>query len=316
MILEYDYLLLNDGTRYTLKDVISAEGFGMAQREINTQRGPYQHGESFVSRYLIPRSLQYVIRVNFHSRDAYNKGVNTLVDAVNKTVTLVRVFPDASKRYIDVYPDEGPNLDSPGGWNRWSIQDTIRFLAPDPTFYNPVQQSLGLSSVSGQLEFTTTGTETPAAITDGNRSGMEFRTINRETATYIDQRFYIGLEFYPIAAAGTVVNNGTWETYPLITIRGPIEDPEIHNVTTGDVIKLSPVTLTYDQMILIDLKYGGKSVYYRDGTDAIALVTDDSDLGTFKLMPGSNYISVSGTGGGPPIVALLWYERYLSVGER
>ena len=301
-LLEYDYLVLEDGTKYQLADgrsrfILSSQGFGMAPREINTQRGPYQHGESFVSRYLVPRTLQYTIRQNYPNRDYYNKGIDNLAYAVDNTITLVRVFPDGSKRAIDVQPLEGPTLDPSDGWDRFSIHDVLRFYAPDPTFYNPDKSRLVLAPGIGSLVFPAT-----------------FTTIGREAPDYIDCRFYTGIAFYEVNLSGDAVSYGTWETYPIIYIAGSIENPEISD-GNGHVIRLN-CTIPLSVVVAIDLRYGYKTITAGDGTNYMQYLDSNSNLVEFKLLPRKNSILVSGTGlSSGTSVTVDWYDRYLSVGQ-
>jgi hypothetical protein len=94
----------------------------------------------------------------------------------------------------------------------------------------------------------------------------------------------------------TVNTTGNWPTFPLIILRGPITNPKITNVTTGQFIEFS-ATLASSVTYIIDLEYGKKTVIEpATSTNRINQVTASSNLATWSLVPGNNSILVTGTG--------------------
>lgn len=111
---------------------------------------------------------------------------------------------------------------------------------------------------------------------------------------------------------------GDIDSYPVVTLTGPISNPVITNVTTGDTLDFTGGTVGTAEIWVIDTRYGRKSAL--SGTTSVAnYLSEDSDLSTFRLVPdpiasgGINTIAVqsnnTGTAGS---VVLSYYNRYLS----
>lgn len=93
--------------------------------------------------------------------------------------------------------------------------------------------------------------------------------------------------------SSTASNSGSLPGYPAsIVIHGPVNNPKITNGATGEFIKISTnmsssadvLTITYDKDTLtID----------KNGVSQIQNLTSDSTL--FKIQPGDNVITLSGT---------------------
>lgn len=127
-----------------------------------------------------------------------------------------------------------------------------------------------------------------------------------------------------MAVVGTVYNNavvyeGDFDSYPVITLTGPIANPSITNTATGDVLNFSVSggTIPAGSTWVIDTRYGRKSVL--QGTSSVAhYLSDDSDLATFHLAPdpiaagGTNGMVVGGSLlGTATSVTVAWFNRYM-----
>ena len=116
----------------------------------------------------------------------------------------------------------------------------------------------------------------------------------------------------PIAYVGDV------NSFPVITLTGPIADPIITNETTGDTLNFTGGTLGTADTWIVDTRYGRKSALR--GTVSVAnFLSTDSDLATFRLAPdpiasgGTNVITVDSTDAGTAaVVTIEYYNRYLS----
>lgn len=113
---------------------------------------------------------------------------------------------------------------------------------------------------------------------------------------------------------------GSWPALPIIRIDGPITDPIITNVQTGEVIKLTGLALTAGQYATIDLTYGLKTVKRDDASNLIQYLTADSDFGTFHLgttpevTAGENHITLAGSGtSGATLVTVTWHNTYVAI---
>lgn len=295
----------------TDKFLISESGLGMPPIEYITQRGPYQHGHTIIDYRLGPRVIQMLHRRNGCSRIEY---WNNRADLLNflrpnrQTLgtfyngTLRKVLPDGSKRDIDVMIEQGPVFEprDPNRWDEWGFTETLRFIASDPTFYDPtaICTTWGLSTSDNWVLPWVFGSAVSGGIT------------------------YTGLLFGSLIINNdvTITYTGTWMTYPSISITGPIEGADITNTTTGEHIKLdyfipSGITVT------ISLQYGNKTVVDNNGQNLIGSVTADSDLATFHIAAdpeaagGVNVINATGVGAqvGTTEIALSYYTRYIGI---
>ena len=78
-------------------------------------------------------------------------------------LTLRRHLSNGQNRDLCVFPIEGPVFDaSEGGWSEWSFKEMLRFIAYDPTLYDPtvigVPYLLGTGFISEAESITYTGT--------------------------------------------------------------------------------------------------------------------------------------------------------------
>ena len=112
-------------------------------------------------------------------------------------------------------------------WDEFGFLETLRFVAPDPTFYDPAQWSLNwsLGIVQTELEFPIT-------------FPIEFS------------------ESLIQAATNTITYDGTWLNYPMIVITGPISGFNIENTDLSDGSKgtLSVQLVNKDELNLAIIK--------------------------------------------------------------
>lgn len=280
------------------KDIalLSEEGFGMPPIEYVTQRGPFQHGESLRDYFLRPRILQLAIRRNMCSRDAYWTKRLELLDIlrpnrVNSACaiqgTLRRITSSGQTYDLDVVVTEGPGFaQSNDRWDMWSYQEVIRFIANDPTFYNPVAKSVSFTLAPNSIVFG--NVQPPANTVFGWVFGYANNIVN-------------------------VINYGSWITYPTIIVNGPMNSFSIVNNTTGKHIALA-YDIPTGYYVQIGLTYGRKYVQLNTGVDLIGSVS--GDLATFRLEPGNNEIEVRGVDYDPllaPQVTMSYNERFIGI---
>lgn len=86
-------------------------------------------------------------------------------------------------------------------------------------------------------------------------------------------------------------NDGDIETWPTITINGPISKPKITNRTTGEYIELDVNLSSSSNNIIINYDQDDLSVT-ADGQNVYGKLTTGSSL--FKIVPGSNDITLTG----------------------
>jgi len=301
---EYDIYIAPDGTevrfdRTSDRFIQTFDGYGMSPIKYLEQQGAFQHGVSIYDYRLQKRVIQWTIRQNGCSRwDYWEKrgDILNLLRPNRHTVNnfgpgkLRKFLPDGTMRDIDVHLELGPIFSSPQGfWDEWGFTEVIRFIATDPTFYDPTSGSLvwNLGPAQTQLVFPIT--------------------------------FPIQFGYTIISGSNTITYTGTWMTFPTITIRGPIAGLILTNTTTGEKIQLN-YKVKAGETVTISLVFGNKTVTNQDGTNLIGTVSTDSDLSTFHIAPdpeapgGVNTITASGAASSPVTrITLSYYTRYIGI---
>jgi hypothetical protein len=107
-----------------------------------------------------------------------------------------------------------------------------------------------------------------------------------------------------------IVNDGDAEAWPAWTVTGPGNDPILRNLTTGEAIDLTGVSLGAGEQILIDTAPGVKTVRAGDGRN---LFGDMTASVLWALARGRNSVrlELSGATAGTSF-ALSWRRRWLS----
>lgn len=138
------------------------------------------------------------------------------------------------------------------------ITSQVEFFCPDPRYYNSNTQTLSLTytAPSGRVY-----NRTYNLVYGGGTATLQ----------------------------GTVNNAGWATTYPTITLSGPIINPQIGNITTGNTLYLSG-TYSSSDVIVIDLY---NKLITVNGTAARNILTSGT---WFGAQPGANTFSFYGTG--------------------
>lgn len=98
----------------------------------------------------------------------------------------------------------------------------------------------------------------------------------------------------------TAVNGGDFNEYPYITIQGPILNPILTNVTTGDVLDMQGLTLGSADTYFVDLRDGNKTLTSIAGSNVFGGVGTPAYFAGWYLAPdpiatgGTNSIRVQG----------------------
>lgn len=268
---------------------------GAAPTNFITRQGYKQNGVTEVDYLLQPRNITIELwRSGECDRQTYWDNRRELHDFLrpnrNGPLTFTLRTPDGSLRSIVVRADPGMVFPAQSNNNNWALQEQFDFIAFDPTFFNTEQAELTLTAASQlQLVFPIT-----FPITFGTSD-----------------------EFL---STGTINYDGTWKSYPTITLDGPYTRAVITNVTTGVVIFLSVAILIGEQRIL-NLTPGSQSITDANGVNKFSDLGVGSNLIDFALLPdpevadGNQTITiqlvdgVAGTSG----ATLSYYERYFAL---
>ena len=305
---EFTQIITPDGKTFDLdglqsKWILSEEGLGLPQIDYITRSGPFQHGETVIDYRLKPRIIQISIGQKARTRFDYWDFRKELLDTIrpNRTslatfspFTLRKRLPNGSLRDINVFIERGPIFQGRDlkHWSETTIEEVLRFVAPDPTFFDPTP-IIELFSVTNISHWVL-----PFAF-----------GIND------DLLFGFGAE-----TTVTTTNTGTWLSYPDICLTGPLSDVIITNVTTGEMLNFVG-NIASGYAVTISLQYGNKTVTGSDGANLIGRMSDDSDIATFHIevdpiaVGGVNDITISTQIGviGESNVEITYNPRYKGI---
>ncbi|HOW77922.1 MAG TPA: phage tail family protein [Verrucomicrobiota bacterium] len=120
-----------------------------------------------------------------------------------------------------------------------------------------------------------------------------------------------------VNATTNITYAGTHESLPLIYIVGPAVAVNVTSNTTSEKVALSGLSIADGEVVIIDCRYGYKTVTSDINGNLIAYLTSDSDLATFHLAAnpevdgGVNVITTTVVGAITSL-SLKYYPRYLS----
>ena len=305
-LVEFSEYISPDGERYYFdtresKFAMSFMGDGMPPIEYISQRGPFQHGETIYDYRLNPRVIQFAHYSGAKDRHRYwdkRADVLNLLRPNRQSAgsfdlgTLRKYMIDGTIRDIDVMIERGPLFKSMdlNKWDEFGFMETLRFVAPDPTFYDPALDTLtwSLGIVQVELEFPITF---PIEFSES--------LIQGET--------------------NTITYDGTWLSYPTIVITGPISGFNIENVDTGKMIQLN-YAIQAGEIVTISLEYGNKTVESDIQGNIIGVVSTDSDLAEFAIVSdpeaagGVNNLEVNGASADNDTeIVLSYFTRYIGI---
>lgn len=268
-------------------------GIGMPPVAHVTQRGPRQDGDTLLDVKLEPREVTVGILQQQDSRLAFWHERRALLDMLRRFegLKLRLVLEDAGESFdLDVAYAAGAELGTDGSVGLRDFAAAIRLIAHDPTWYASAPTSLvvGIPTLGGAGVFPRVY---PIVF------GMSY--INAD----------IALQYL-----------GTWRAYPQIDVRGPITNPVIENLSTGEKLELA-ATVPNGQVVRFDLGTNVKTVVnLTTGANWMPYLTNDSDLATWHLgvdpevVGNMNALHLFGTAGGAnTVITLRWHDRYIGV---
>lgn len=325
-LIEFTQYIAQDGFVYNFdtddKFLMSETGLGLPPIDYITQRGPFQHGETLIDYRLRPRVIQMVHRRNSCSRQDYWDARSDLLDHIrpNRSLsgsiepgTLRKVLPNGAMRDIKVLIEQGPEFAarSLDKWDEFGIYETLRFIAHDPIFYSPVAVTSAFTLAPlNELVFYN-------AVTGVSALSINFA---RGPARYADMGRGLVFENGVIDNIITTTHDGSWISYPTITITGPLNGATIVNQSTGESIKMN-YDIGTGEVVTIVTEYGAKSVTNNAGVNLIGTLSPTSSLATFHIAPdpevvnGQNQIRVIGSAASPGVtgVSISFYPAYIGI---
>ncbi len=111
-----------------------------------------------------------------------------------------------------------------------------------------------------------------------------------------------------VTVTSTAINSGTVPAYPTsIVVVGPINTPRVTNGATGEYIEVTQNLATSSDILTITYDKDSLSIVV-NGNSVLSSVTAASTY--FKIRPGANPITLSGTSIGNAYVVVNYYDSY------
>ena len=214
------------------------------------------HGMFRGSDWLGERVVGFKLRIVGQANQA---ALDALIDSLRQA-TIVQTSQELplivnGNRLINCRPSRRFVPDPIDEWQSWTVAPEIEFTATDPRIYDSTlqQPNAGLATVSGGVTF-------PATFP---------------------------LSFGAPASGGYifVTNNGTFETRPVAVIQGPVTNPSIQNVTSGQTLAFS-ITLGNTDTLTVD--FNARTVLLNGTGNRYNAITVGSSW--FTLAPGNSTI--------------------------
>lgn len=280
---------LDDGTNFHMDGI---SGTGMMPVRRLEERGALQNGVTDRGYRLDPRLIIMSLYIKGASySDVYTKRAALLnMFKPRDTEGILRFELDSTIREIKGhYVGDILGMDDTAATG-FTKPVVVAIKCPDPTWYDPTLITINFAiSLSGDLG------EIPMTV--------------------------------PMLVGASVLNTtqvityqGSYETYPIVRIIGPVTDAVITHQQTGYKLDFDGVTIGAGEWIEVDTRYGQKSVIDNTGANRISALTKDSDLSLFSIVPspevfgGINTINVTGESvSGATSVLVSYYRRYIGV---
>jgi len=268
--------------------VIGDDGLGMAPFHRLSERGPMQNGVTDRGYRLDPRLIMLAIAING----------DDLPDYYDKRVQLENIFKprndpgilkwtyNGETRYIEGYCVGGLEWDMAGREYTFH-RAVISVQCPDPRWYDPQVKSVVFN------------------LGGGGDAGK---------AVPFDVPFTIGASTLDVSQVITYA--GSVRSYPTIRITGPITDPVITNALTGHKLDFTGTTIDAGDYIIVDLGYAENTIIDQAGAYQDGILTTDSDLTEFALLPspdapgGTQTITATGAAISSATSITLTYHNY------
>lgn len=278
--------IINDDGSYNSAgkyNVRSVSGLGSARVREITNRGPAQHGDTFLDFRYESRKIQLVF-------DGLGTTEATWHD---RRAELLRIFKP-SRSLIQFRYSRPP--DRVYQWD-CSVSIPPQYSSDDRIGFN--QRAVVELTCHNPFPYDPEGVSVPFALSGGG------------TGFVVPMVFPITFGSSTLNVTNTISLNdvAAVESYPIIVLTGPINTPVITNNTTGDTLAFT-TNLGGGTTYTIDARYGYKSVIDQLGAIKTGDLSSTSDLATFNLAPGTNSITVTGTSASAATAITFQYYPY------
>jgi hypothetical protein len=263
---------------------LSSDGFGGTDNEIQTRRGAYQDGSTLQQVRLSPRTLMIrflILAADRAGVEQKRRRVAAAFNPRNGLGTLVWTQEDGSQYALRCVAVGGSPQFLAGRNSQGQVwQEVIVDLqAPDPCWFDAEATTLPLAGLTGGASF-------PIAFP---------------------------CSFAAMGSTMVVTNEGDIAAPIRIEIPGPVLNPVVENLTTGEQIALT-LDVLEGQTVLIDTTYGNLlcRLQASNGTQTNAMQYLSSDSTFWQLVPGENIVTFSAPSGSAE-VSIEYASRYTGV---
>ena len=259
----------------------SVEGRGGVEANVQMQSAPFQDGATFIDTNLSARSLALNVTLLADSRDELNDLRNQISAFFNPKIgigTLIYSNGDV-QREIKVTVDGSPAFPVGDAKGKWYQRTAINLIAPDPYWQGTEIENYKLEDFVGNFRFP----------------------------------FRFPVRFAARGDSRLLLNKGDVPTPIKVEFRGPVTNPKITNLTTGEFIRVNRA-IPVGYKLILDTSFGNKRVEIvaPDGIVQNAFHYIDLESSFFNLDVGENRFGFI-TEGGNPEVYVEYKHRYLSV---
>lgn len=197
-----------------------------------------------------------------------------LLPQTSGTTPLYFILPPSGEQFVNARVRALRTSVDPN-YTYGMITSQVEFFCPDPNYYDSTLQtaSMVVSAPPGRI---------------------------------YNRTYNLIYGFGSYATVTNVLNSGWATTYPTITITGPIVNPTVGNLTTGQYLNLSGSFATTDSLV-IDLQ---NKLITLNGASARNLLSTgtwfDAPAGTSQY-----YLTGSSTISGTTAATVTWYNAYI-----
>lgn len=276
-------LLNNNTSRFKLGHT----GLGMQALEVIAERTPAINGETYYGVYTPARNISLLLDYQYATFDELIQGERALQSLVSPYITnastyvqdhgTLRCMRGGVTRDIDAllvgYEDNSEDRQF------CTARRLLTFYCPKPFFYDPTQQieSFALPVSSG-----------------------------------LSIPLSIPMSFSASAATGSifVTNAGDVDTWPIIVVDGPSDNPTITNVTTNRLIAITQA-MDANDYLTIDMETPSITFWDNSAGTSTAIWTMGTTSEFWPLVKGENEISILVDNPAGGSIDVKWYNRYL-----
>jgi len=257
------------------------EGTGGAPVEVQMQKAPYQDGETYIDSLLGPRYLDIEGMIWATTPGAIMDRRQRLNRVFNPKLGIGRLRLELGGWAYEIDAAVDSSVAFPSR-TKGPIQTfALSLVCPDPAWRNPDEETWTLASFVGGFSFP----------------------------------FSFPLSFGSVGQELDIENKGDMDSPVLIRMTGPLTNPELENVTTGQRISITR-EIRAGETLEINTAFGQKSVTIIDAngnrSNGFHYVSPASEF--WSLVPGLNTVTYAATEeSGNSSVTLSFYHRYSGV---